>query len=837
MAGYETAQVEPTNEEEAQGAAQGQERATPADLKRYWREVDRYEKSAKDWHAKGDKIVKRYLDEDHADTGGERRFALLWANVETLRPSIYSRTPVCLVERRYRDKDPIGRVAADIMERCANTTLDIGGVDEVLRLSRDDLLLPGRGTVWVRYAPTFGTKTSNVYDLKTKQNRSEPYEYLKSEKICVDYVYWKFFGHNLARCWSNVWLVWRICHYEKAEATEHFGKKIADQLKYTTRRTDDDDDENEANCAEIYEFWDSRKGLMSVCAKSWEGGDGPIDSGPPPISFSRFFPCPEPAYATRSTKSLFPVPDYEYYRDQAKDIDDLTAKISNMLDWLRVKAFIPRGPSSGGADAIETAVTDSGNDGIFVEVSSWAEWVEKGGAKALIDWLPIDMIVKALQQAIAVRNQIVQDVYQITGISDILRGQTDPEETFGAQDIKQQTGGRRLRNRKDDFARFCEDVCRLVTEASAENFQPQTLAEMSGYKYTPGLPTVAAGTQQPPSPPAAPLAVAPGMSPQATPGATPSIGMGHNGGPPLDPLQAPPIQPPQAPEVPQMSFGDDVVELLRNDRMRNFRIKVETDSTTQPDDDREKQRRVEFLNTVAAYLEKATAAIQMAPDLAPAIKEFLMFTARGFRVGRNLESVIEDAIDKLAMDARQPKPDKIDAVSKAKMQQSAQEHQEKLEQGREQFQQTLAQNDQQHNQKMRQQDIHFGQQMAFEREKGAKEIAVEEVRAKHKRADDVVREASERRARIEDREAKMAHEKASDERAEQSQVRKESRDKKDTTDTTQALNVVGEGIEKLATIVAGIMDEMGQPVELIKDPATGRTIGGKRGSRTVMIKR
>lgn len=828
MAPYD--QVETDDTEDTGDVAQ-EPRATADDCKRYWREIERYEKASKSWYACGDKIVRRYEDSDHGEQS-ERRFSILWANVQTFMPAIYAKLPVCLIERRYRDRDPIGRVAADIMERCTNTTLDMSSVDETLRLVRDDSLLPGRGTAWVRYDPKFETVESNVIDLKTKKPTVQTHERLKSEKLVVDYVYWKFFGHNVSRTWSNVWLVWRICHYEKCDAIEKFGKKIADTLKYTTRRQGDEDNEAESNCCEIYEVWDSRKGLMSCLTKSMEN-EGPIESGPPPINFSRFFPCPEPAYATKTSKSLIPTPDYEYYRDQAKDIDDLTAKISNMLDWLRVKAFIPRGPSGGGADAIEAAVTDSGNDDIFVEVASWAEWVEKGGAKALIDWLPTDMIVKTLQQAISVRNQLIQDIYQITGLSDIMRGQTDPEETYGAQDIKQNVGGRRTRNRKDDFARFCEDLCRLLAEATAENFQPETLAEMSGYKYTPGQPTPS-GAPSPPAPDIAALAAVPppGGPPSDLPSGggplpPPSLanpGMGHNQGPPLE---APPIVPAQAPMV----FGDDVVELLRNDRMRTFRTKVETDSTTQPDDDREKARRIEFLNTIAGYLEKATAAIQMAPDLAPAIKEFLLFTSRGFRVGRSLESVIEDAVDKLATDARQPKPNKIDAVSEAKMKQAEQQHQQKMTQDKEHFQRTMVEQSQQHAQKMDQSDKQFGQQMAFEREKGAKEIAVEEHRRQQDRADAQAEQASQRRAQVEDRNA--AHKLVADGVGNGEAVKHVQQT---SEEMKQAMQGIGGGLQALAKQVAAIMDEMGAPVTLIKD-AAGKTIGGKRGSRTVKIQR
>jgi hypothetical protein len=48
-----------------------------------------------------------------------------------------------------------------------------------------------------------------------------------------------------------------------------------------------------------------------------------------------------------------------------------------------------------------------------------------------------------------------------------------------------------------------------------------------------------------------------------------------------------------------------VIELLRDERTRGFRIEIETDSTVEPDEQAEKQRRVEFLEAVGNFHEAA----------------------------------------------------------------------------------------------------------------------------------------------------------------------------------------------------------------------------------------
>lgn len=609
-----------------------------ARLQKYWKEIEAYGKATSDWKEQGDKIVRMYLDQHRPSNKSSRRFAILWSNIETLKPAIYAKTPNVLCSRRYKDPHPVGRTAAEILERATNTTFDLYDVDEVFRMVRDDRLLVARGQAWVRYEADFK---------KAKDDKGGEYDKVSGEKVCVDYVHWCDFGHNVAGTWKDVWLAWRKVYKTRDEATKRFGTKIAEQLGYTAKVDPDGKEEKGEHVACIFEVWDKKKNQTVFMSRDYP--DFLEEPADPPLNFRDFFPCPEPCYGSKTGKSLIPTPDYRYYQDQAMEIDDLTEKIANLTDWLSLKGFIPAGPSGEGTDAVRILIERMQNDAmnnktLLVPVESWAGFTDKGGASKLIDWLPIEKVMQALQGAVETRNQLIQDVYQITGISDILRGQTDPDETLGAQELKSQTGARRVRNAKDELSRFCRDIGQLVAEVIAEQFQPQTIAEMTGYAYE---------KMVPPQDPA-----------QAQMG----------GGVPQMASQAPSRQ----------TFNDEVIELLRSDRMRGFLIDIETDSTIQPDEDAEKQRRVEFVTAVGQFMKEALPAAQMSPAIVPMLGETLLFMVRGFRAGRSLEETIERSMQQLQQQVTQAQGQPNPEVQKAQME--AQMKQQEL-QGKAQLEQ------------------------------------------------------------------------------------------------------------------------------------------------------
>lgn len=678
-------------------------------IAQYWREIERYRQFTSDWHQAAKNIEQLYLDEDRAEGSSTRRFSLLWSNVETLKPAVYAKLPTIQCSRRYKDKDPVARTAAEIIERATNTSFEIYDVDEVFQMVRDDRLLPGRGQAWVRYEADIETYALDDGETETGEQPAEmegepkTADRLNGERVCIDYVHWGDFGHNVAGTWSEVWLVWRCVYKTQDEITERFGADIAAMCSYDAKAPAmpqmDGTGETAEEFCRIYELWDKRRRKVTWITEGMKSKA--LESGPPPINFGAFFPCPRPCYATKTSRKLIPRPDYAYYRDQAKEINDLTDKIGNMCDWLVVKAFVPGGPSSV-ADPIEEAIRENSNRELFVPVDSMSEWTERGGAAKLIDWMPIDMIVKAIQSAIAARNQLIQDVFQITGISDILRGQTDPTETLGAQELKAQTGSRRLRNVKDEVARFCRDVGRLAAEVAAEKFEPETLAELSGYRYIPtpeplgtplpGVQAIGVPPLQLPLPLPGGSAIPAGNAalPQGVGG--PQAGGGGGEAPMGQPTPPAALPAPEDASSPSMTFGDDVIELLRNDRLRSFRIDVETDSTGQADENAEKQAATDFVTSTSGFIEKAGSMLAGAPELAPLMGEMLMFAVRRYRAGRSLEDEIEKTFGAIAKKAQaaqqqpQPSPEQIKAEAEAKAQQqrmaeAAQKHQQDMQRG------------------------------------------------------------------------------------------------------------------------------------------------------------
>ena len=123
-------------------------------LARRWStDLELAKKTDKDFLAAGRKIVKRYRD-DRGLSDSARKYNILWSNVQTLAPAVYSKRPKAEVSRRFKDADPVGRCASEVLERALQFEIDhYSDFDSGLRNTVLDRLLPGRGVVWIRFEP------------------------------------------------------------------------------------------------------------------------------------------------------------------------------------------------------------------------------------------------------------------------------------------------------------------------------------------------------------------------------------------------------------------------------------------------------------------------------------------------------------------------------------------------------------------------------------------------------------------------------------------------------------------------------------------------------------
>ena len=459
--------------------------------------IEQHDKAFGDWKLRVRKLWKIYNEErrnksDSANT--RRKMSLFWSNISTLQPAIYAKTPEPSVSRRFKDDDPVTRAAAELIERSLITSFDIGGFDETMRRVRDDYLVCGRGCAWVRYeaetqeieGPDGGPVNEHGEPLGEDES---PAEEIAGEKLCYDYVNWDDFGHNVARTWDEVTCVWRRAYMTRKEGRKRFGE-VFDGVQLDQRtndspgESDNSEDTRQAarNKATVYEIWDKTSNKVYFIAR---GAKEPLEVVDPYLQLQGFFPCPKPAYGTIPTNSLIPTPDYVFYQDQVEEIDDLTSRIGALLDQLKIVGLYPAG-SGDTQDAIQR-IAQPGVENVMVPVPNWAQFKEGGGSKGSIEWWPVEQVITVLKACFESRKMLIDDVYQITGISDIMRGEGDKSETATAQNLKSQWGSIRIRDRQHTLAFFARDCARIAAEIMAEKFQPETLLEMSNLK----LPTQA----------------------------------------------------------------------------------------------------------------------------------------------------------------------------------------------------------------------------------------------------------------------------------------------------------------------------------------------------------
>lgn len=92
---------------------------TSTELKSWLDDVAKYDREFKKWEGRVDKIIKRYRDDFRNNGSGYSmaKFNILWSNVQTLSAATFAKLPKPDVSRRFRDNDPVGRVASLILER------------------------------------------------------------------------------------------------------------------------------------------------------------------------------------------------------------------------------------------------------------------------------------------------------------------------------------------------------------------------------------------------------------------------------------------------------------------------------------------------------------------------------------------------------------------------------------------------------------------------------------------------------------------------------------------------------------------------------------------------
>lgn len=448
-------------------------------------ELDRASKEMDEkWRTSAQKVVDRYIDErSNAATDTMRKYNIFWANVQILMSALYANPPQPEVKRQHDDaKDDVARTAALILERMLTFDLQADGSKEhaALEAAVEDRLVPGLGQVWLRYEPEIEKyKTAPVVDPMTGMVLVEPQdaERIVDEKICTEFVHWNDFFWSPARTWTEVWWVGRRVWMKKKAFIKRFGSEKYEELK--KELTDMSQKQGypkgfERGRIEVFELWCEDTGKVYWIHRQTKVE---LDSRDDPYGLEDFFPCPKPLLATHTTSSLLPRPDYVMCQDQYDELDILNDRIYSLTKALRVI-----GVYDSNFATLNSLL--SGTELRMIPVDSWAAFAEKGGIKGAVDWFPVEVIANVLKELMVQRQAVIQQIYELTSISDIMRGVTQARETAKAQTLKAQYSSVRLQLTQQAVARFICSVLRLKSEMIGNLFQPQTILRKSQIEMT-----------------------------------------------------------------------------------------------------------------------------------------------------------------------------------------------------------------------------------------------------------------------------------------------------------------------------------------------------------------
>jgi hypothetical protein len=646
--------------------------------------IAQYERTFKEWEGRADKIVKRYRDDQRSRNNPNSRFNILWSNVQTITPAVFARLPRPDVSRRFRDNDPIGRVASMMLERALEYEIEhYGDYASAMKQCVQDRLLGGRGTSWVRYephivgeagdeadgAPDDGYQiTEDIDEAETEGGiHRENQERIEYECAPVDYVHWRDFGLTVARTWEEVTAVWRKVYMGRPALVERFGEELGGKIpldtKPDTSKTYNEKMGEGAKEACVYEIWDKTSGEVIWLSKSM----GEIlDTRADPLQLENFWPCPKPMFSTLTTDSLVPVPDFVLYQDQARQLDTLADRIDGFIQALKVR---------GVYDASEPSLArlfSEGENNALLPVKNYGAFSEKGGLQGAINLVDIKPIAEGLNMAYQAMEQVKGQIYEIMGIADIQRGQTDPNETLGAQIIKSNNASGRLKTMQHDVVNFATSLLCIKAQIICQHFTDDTIVKISGAMQ------LSEQDQQ--------------LIPQA-------------------------------------------LQLLKNEPAKNFRIEVTSDSMIYQDEQQEKQDRVEFLSAVSSFMQTALPVATQSPELTPLLMEMLKFGVTAFKAGKGMEGLIDETADKFRQQAKQmegqPKPPSPE-MQKLQMQQQ-------MEQAKMQAQSQAKQAEMQAQMQMEQQKM----QMQMELEKAKQEYQAQENQLKFQLEDQRNRQQAE----------------------------------------------------------------------------------------------
>jgi len=389
-------------------------------------------------------------------------------------------------------------------------------------------------------------------------------------------------------------------YLDKDAIEEKWGADIADKLQYQRQSVSsnkeeqhDEDTDGPWNKAIIWELWDKVKRKVIWLSP---GYDRIIETKDDFLKLFGFFPCP-PFFIANPTTSLYiPTSDFHLAQDLYNEIDILQSRISIITSAVKVV-----GAYDAAASDLKR-IFQEGKDNLLFPVNNWALFAEKGGIKGSIDWVPMKDIVETLEKLRGIRDETIGLLQQVTGMSDIMRGELGGQyEGVGQSQLKVMFGSVRLQSLQEEFATFVSNIMKIRAEIIGLHYEENTIAKI----------------------------------------ANTSSFMKED-----------------------IELIPEAIKLLKNPKEAKLHIVIRPESIAMIDYAQVQGERSSYLETLSTYVKAITPMLKEEPSTAPFLLQLLQWGLAGQRGAGEIEGVLDKAIQ-VATEASKNPADKPDLAKQA----------------------------------------------------------------------------------------------------------------------------------------------------------------------------
>lgn len=439
------------------------------------------EKREKEWRKDAEAAERAYTNDEKLD-GKSYDFNVLHANVETIVPAIYNSTPVPDIRRRFQDEDPVGKQVADVLERAISAQVDDNRLDKEMEAGAQSAFLAGRAILRVRFDADWEDESQveeTGLDEAMEEEGADPEapeiaeaEALPrlrpgTERILCEAVSWRDFRMGPAKRWEDVSWIAFLHHLPEEEVERLTDTDLLDLQRGPDETTLGDADEEDI---QVWEIWCKQTRRVMFIR---DNDRKVLRIEDDPLELQDFFPIAFPVQPITLTGQLVPVCPFSIYRRLADELDLITKRIIKITSVMKLKGLTY-------GDAGDLVELSQAADGEIIPARNLEQLAQTKGLDGAISWWPIEPAAKALAQLYLNRDQTRQAIYEITGISDIIRGASEAQETATAQQIKTQWGSLRIQKMQRLLQRQVRDVFVMMAEIISRHFSAETLAMMTG---------------------------------------------------------------------------------------------------------------------------------------------------------------------------------------------------------------------------------------------------------------------------------------------------------------------------------------------------------------------